>query len=95
MLAREEEALTVEFEPITDALRPLTLKATCVESNSTDLTFDIGCDEILHVCEIRDLAPATRYNIQLVSCLKAANEEDVCSEPSPSLDEWTLPGGLS
>ncbi len=93
MVAREEDAFVVEFEPMYDALRHFNLKARCAESNSTDLTTDYDCDEASQMCEIGGLEPAVQYSVQLVSCFKVTGGEDICSEPSASLIAWTMPAG--
>ncbi len=68
-------------------------KARCAESNLTELTTDFGCDEASQMCEVTDPEPAIHYNTQLIACIKAANDEEVSSEPSASLLEWAVPAG--
>ncbi len=94
MVGREENALVVAFEPISDPLRHFTIKARCTESSSTELSTDFDCDEASQMCEIGDLEPAIQYSVQLVSCFKINGGEDICSEPSASVVEWTMPSGL-
>ncbi len=94
MVAREEDALVVEFESMNDALRHFTFKAVCAESNSTELTSYYDCDEASQLCEIGDLEPGIQYNVQLVSCFKVNGGDDICSSPSASLMAWTIPTGL-
>ncbi len=94
MVAREEDALVVEFEPMNDALRYFTFKAICAESNSTELTTYYDCDEASQLCEIGDLEPGIQYNVQLISCFKVNGGDYICSSPSASLTAWTIPSGL-
>ncbi len=83
----------LSFEKLGDAGRALTYTARCSDSSSPKLVTENACDEEKQTCEVDELEPAMRYNLQIVSCFNVSDGE-VCSPPSEELMEWTMPEGI-
>ncbi len=83
----------LSFEKLVDVGRALTYTARCSDISSPNLVTENTCDEETQACEVDELKPAMRYNLQIISCFNAGSEE-VCSSPSEGLMEWTMPEGI-
>ncbi len=83
----------LSFEKLGDVGRALAYTARCSDSSTSKLVTENACDEETQTCEVDELEPAMRYNLQIVSCFNASDEK-VCSPPSEELLEWTMPEGI-
>ncbi len=84
-------SLVVGFTPLLDTIRAYNYRAG-VEGGGTEANYD--CDTDAEKCDLFNLDSGTQYKVTVKACFRPQKVEELCSLPSETLSEWTMPEGI-
>ncbi len=93
MAERHTNSLVIGLTPLAKTALPYHYKAA-VEVEDTEEMEDYDCDADAKKCDLIKLDSGTRYEVTVIACFKPYGIDELCSLPSGSLSEWTMPEGI-